>query len=81
MKRFTASLEVIEMYTDKVLSTRIIGSYDTQDEALAAARAARQRGETVVIGVPNEVFNEEEDMSPREMAEVEVDWLILFNEL
>lgn len=81
--KFTAALEVLEFRTDKVLSRRVIGTnYDTHDAASAAAWVERQPGETVCIGVPAEYWNDEdEDMSAREMAEIEVDWLDITGDL
>lgn len=72
--QFTASLEVLEFGTDKVLSERVIGGFDTQSEAQQAAYKAQQEGETVCIQVPaNYNAQEEEDLSCREMAERDAD--------
>jgi hypothetical protein len=70
-----ATLEVLEMGTDKVLSERLVGLYDTEGEAQQAAYKAQQDGETCCIHMPGaHNAQEEEDLSTREMAEMEAEW-------
>lgn len=70
---------ILDRRTDDVISERLIGWFDTEDKASFAAHKERKDGETVCIyGAP---IQEEEDMTAREMAEREIDWMDHLGEL
>lgn len=72
MKKIKATCQVLAYPSEFVVSERIIGHYDTVDEASFAAHAERMEGECVAIyGAP---VDEEEDMSALDMAENEIMW-------
>lgn len=72
MKNIKATCQVLAYPSEFVVSERLIGYYDTVDEAIFAAHAERMEGECVAIyGTP---ADEEEDMSALDMAENEIMW-------
>lgn len=72
MKKIKATCAVLDMKTDKVVSERIIGEFDTVDAASFAGHRARLDGEIVVLYNCPQV--EEEDLTPAEIAEIETAW-------
>lgn len=70
--KIIATCAILEFRTDKILSERKIGEFNTHDEAAFAAHKERKTGESVVLYNVPEI--EEEEMSVREMAERDYDW-------
>lgn len=75
--KITATCAILDMHTDNVISERVIGEFDTVDQASVTAHNERQEGETVCIyNAPPDV---EYDMSALEMAEMEIMWNSIAN--
>jgi hypothetical protein len=71
-KKITATCAILDINTDKVISERVIGEFDTVDSASFAANKERKEGESVCLY--NAPMQEPEDMSALEMAELEMEW-------
>jgi len=76
-----ATCAILEPVTDKILSERFIGWYENEDIATSEAFKQKLEGEDVVIYTDKPITEEEEDLSPREMAEREIDWMDHLGEL
>lgn len=73
MKRIKATCQLLDYFTTgELISERVIGEYDTVDEASLAAHKVREANETVCIY--GGLAPEDEWASAREMAESEADW-------
>lgn len=72
MKQIKATCAILDRQTDAVISERVIGEFDTVDEASFAAHKERKDNEAVCLY--NCPVQEEEELSVREMAEKEYDW-------
>ena len=70
--KIKSTCAILDHQTDAVISERIIGEFDTVDQASSAAHKERKDGETVCIyNAPPEI---EYEMNALEMAEYEVMW-------
>lgn len=72
MQKITATLQIIDYKTDKVISERIVGKYDDEDTASFSAHKQRKEGESVALYGCAPI--EPEDMSALEIAELEAEW-------
>lgn len=70
--KIKSTCAILDRKTDKVISERIIGEFDTVDQASFAAFAERKDDETVCIYYAP--VEEEYEMSALEMAEHEAMW-------
>jgi hypothetical protein len=72
MNKIKATCAILDRKTDKVITERVIGEFDTEDQASFAAHKERKDNETVCLY--NCAIGEEEELSAHEMAEMEYDW-------
>jgi hypothetical protein len=70
--KITATCAILDIKTDAVISERIIGEFDTVDNASFAAHRERKEAEAVCIY--NAPVEDEYEMSALEMAEHEAMW-------
>jgi len=73
MKKIKATCEKTDLMGDTIPGTiRLIGYFDTEDAACAAAKKERKDDE--IVAIYNAPPTLEEDLSALEMAEREADW-------
>jgi hypothetical protein len=70
--KIIAACSILDIKTDKVISERIIGEFDTVDQASHAA--IRERKENEAVCLYNCPAEPESEMSALEMAEMEADF-------